>query len=115
MPEIVSFCGLDCGECPAYKALKEDDPAARMKAAAEWSKSYDADIKPDDVFCVGCTTSGGRHFSHCTECEYRACGRKKNVKNCGHCEEYPCASLGKFHEWVPDAKKRLDRERAKRK
>jgi hypothetical protein len=113
MSEIISFCGLDCAECPAYKAMKKDDPEARKKAAAEWSKLYNADIKSGDIFCVGCTIGDGKHFGHCAKCEYRACGQRKKKKNCANCEEYPCASLKKFHEWVPEAKGRLDRERAK--
>ncbi len=113
MPPILSFCGLDCSECPAYKALRKDDPAARAKAAAEWSKLYNADIKPDDVFCNGCTAAGGRHFGHCSECEYRACGQKRKVENCGCCDEYPCAKISKFFEWVPASKVVLDAEREK--
>jgi hypothetical protein len=115
MPEILAYCGLDFGECPAYKMLKKDDPVARKKAAAEWSKMFKAEIKPSDMFCAGCSVTDGRHFAHCAECEYRACGQKKKVKNCGRCGEYPCAKIAKFHEMVPDAKVRLDKEKAKRK
>lgn len=109
MDKIIGYCGLICTECPAYLATKKDDDKLRSKTAEKWSQMYGSDIKPDNINCDGCTTSGVK-FHHCSECQMRLCGIEKGVKNCGHCDEYPCAKVQEFHQWVPEAKQVLDSE-----
>jgi hypothetical protein len=108
MSKLLSYCGLDCFACPAFLAHKNDDQALREKTAPEWSKMYNADIRPGDINCVGCVIAEGVHIGHCGECEYRKCGLSRELKNCGECPEYPCAKLAAFHQMVPDGKKNLD-------
>ena len=110
MEKIISYCGLICTDCPAYLATQNDDNDLRTKTAEEWSKMYQADIKPDMIVCDGCVTDG-KKFHHCTKCEMRACGMARQVKNCGHCDEYPCEKITAFFAFVPDAKKVLDAEK----
>lgn len=112
MEELISICGIMCSECPAYIATRDDDNDLRKKTAADWSKQFKADIKPEDIHCVGCITKDGVHFSHCSECEIRACGMKQEVVNCAHCSDYPCEILEGFFKMVPDAKVTLDGVRA---
>ncbi len=114
MAKLLSYCGLDCSGCPAYLANRDDDQALREKTAPEWSKTYGADIKPEDINCVGCVAAEGVHIGHCGECEYRRCGMSRKLSNCGECPEYACAKLQEFHKMVPDAKSNLDEYRKTR-
>jgi len=111
MDELIAFCGLDCSECGALIATREDDDEKRKEVAALWSEEFNADIKPGDINCVGCVSSGGPFFGHCEICEIRACGSEKGVANCAHCVEYPCDKLSEFLSHVPEAKIRLDQIR----
>ena len=88
MEEMISYCGIICTECPGYIATQNDDDEQRRKIAEEWSKNYNADVKPEDVNCDGCLSVGGRLIGHCKVCEIRKCGQEKNVKNCAYCNEY---------------------------
>lgn len=100
--------GLDCAQCPAYLATQQDSLEMRTKAAAEWSKIYNATICPDDVFCDGCHSTSGRVFGHCKKCSIRACGSEKSVSNCGTCDDYGCDKIKDFISFAPDVKGVLD-------
>jgi hypothetical protein len=108
MNKKISFCGLDCSVCPAFIARHADDPELRRKTAETWSKIYHADIKPEDVFCDGCTSEGPVLFGHCRTCKIRECGRARKLDNCAHCPEYACGRLNEFFDIVPEAKLMLD-------
>ena len=107
---LIGVCGIVCSECGAYLATMNNDESLRKKTAEEWSKMFGADIKPESIYCVGCITPKGKHFSHCSECEIRACGLKKKATNCGHCPDYPCETISGFFKMVPAAKAVLDAE-----
>lgn len=77
MAKMIAYCGLDCSTCPGYIATKNDDNQARAKIAVEWSKAYNADIKPEYVNCDGCM-SEDRLMSFCEDCGIRRCSMEKN-------------------------------------
>jgi len=108
MGKIVAVCGINCEVCPAYIATASDDDELRRKTAEQWSKQYNADIKPEHINCVGCLSKEGPVINHCNVCEIRRCGMEREVLNCAHCSEYACEKLNKFLEMVPDARKTLD-------
>ena len=111
----IAFCGLDCLGCPAHIAHRNDDQALREKTAVEWSKAYQAGISPADVNCTGCR-SAGIQFSWCSSgCPVRKCAQERKMGSCGSCTDYPCANLGFILDNCPDAKERLDTEKAQRK
>jgi len=112
MSEMIAICGLPCQECGAFLATRDDDDEKRAEVAKTWSEMFEAEIKPSDINCEGCTSDGGVHFQHCTVCEIRKCGVAKGVVNCAHCAEYACATLEKFFEMVPECRARLDGIRA---
>jgi len=111
MNEMMSFCGLLCNECGAFIATENDDDEKRAEVAEQWSKGYNADIKPEDINCDGCLSDGERLFSHCKVCEIRKCGKEKSIANCAYCDDYACEKLDKIFQMVPDAKDRLDEVR----
>ena len=107
--EKISICGINCCECEAYLATINDDDQKRKDVAEQWSKQYEADIKPESINCHGCTSQNKILFNHCTVCEIRACGIKHKVKNCAHCPDYICDKLEKFFQMVPPCRDTLNK------
>ncbi len=103
-------CGIMCAECPAFIATRTDDAELRKSTAAEWSKMYHAEIKPDDIVCDGCI-SDGRHFSYCSVCELRSCAGGRGLDHCGQCDEFACDKLEMFFTMVPAARDNLQSRR----
>jgi hypothetical protein len=112
MNEMIAFCGLDCHQCGAFLATRENDDAKRREVAEFWSKEFGANIQPQDINCDGCLSEGGVLFHHCEVCEIRKCGVDKAVENCAYCAEFACDKLENFLSMVPEAKARLDRIRS---
>lgn len=109
MDKMVAKCGLICTDCPAYKAYHDDDENLRVKTAKYWSKIYNADIKPDDIFCKGCQSKETKSlFSYCKVCEIRKCGIEHDVNNCSECDEYKCDKIKNFFKMAPEAEEVLD-------
>jgi len=108
MEKIIAFCGIDCSECKAFLATKEDNDNKRTEVAKEWSKEFGHEIKPEEINCVGCLDMTGPHINYCGMCEVRNCGAKKKVENCAYCVDYKCEKLEKFHEHASKAKERLE-------
>lgn len=108
MDEMVAFCGIDCGACPAYVATVNDDDEKRRKTAEQWSAEYKTSLEPGDINCMGCLSKDGPVFDYCARCEVRECGMARGVENCAHCDDYACDKLTKFLEMVPAARNKLD-------
>lgn len=111
MTQLIAYCGLDCGKCPAYLATKNNDRKALEKTAAEWSERFKAEIKPEEIICDGCTSPTDRKNAYCSMCEIRLCCLKKSFKNCASCEEYSCEKLEKFLKGASEAKENLEKLR----
>lgn len=107
MPELLAYCGIDCGACPALIATRTNDDALRRKIAAEWSQSFGHDLKPEQINCTGCTSEGA-HINYCAMCEIRKCARGRQLANCALCADYGCATLAGFLKNAPEAKARLE-------
>lgn len=107
MEKIIAACGIDCSQCDARKATIANDNEMRAAVAEKWSKEYDSNIVAENINCMGCMESGF-HFSHCNECDYRACVRSKGLTSCAQCSDYPCEMISQFHGYVPSAKENLE-------
>ena len=113
MEPLISYCGLRCDECEAYLVTLANDDEGRARIAAEWSKNYGANLSPEHINCLGCTTNTDVRLGHWYECEYRICAQERDVATCGHCEDYACEKLQKLLDRVPAAKETLDAVRRK--
>lgn len=111
MKTLIAYCGLDCATCSAYIATQKNDNNERKKVAEEWSKTYNANIKPEDINCDGCTSDSTRLFNYPKECKIRKCGIEKGVENCAGCSEYACNQLKEFFKMVPSAETTLNKIR----
>lgn len=114
MAENIGACGLACHTCPAYLATQANDAAKIAEVAAEWSKEYHADVKPEHVWCDGCMTTGDRKCGHCDECAIRACALERKLANCGLCDDYACEKVKGLLDAVPPARATLDAIKARK-
>ena len=107
MDKIIAYCGLNCSECSAYIATKNNDQALREKTAVEWSKVHNFNFTPDMINCTSCKSDGVK-LGHCSACEMRKCAVGKKVVNCGACVDFnSCKMINDFIAQVPSAKENL--------
>jgi len=110
---ILAPCGIDCIECPAYKATREKDYGKLAEVLKEWApveEGYD----PEDLLCDGCY--GERVSRDCQVCWIKDCVEERGIPYCAHCGDYPCVRLVKeWNSWrvnsAAEARVRLDRIR----
>lgn len=107
MDKITAFCGLNCTDCQAYLATKENNDQKRIEIAKAWS-TLEYPLKPEDINCEGCSTKKGQTISFVESCAIRKCVLKRNISNCAYCPDYACEQLQKSHQRSPEAKKILD-------
>ena len=104
----IAYCGLICTDCEAYLATQNNDDAKRKEIAGEWTKKYNHDFKLEDINCVGCIPTDGKHVGQCFVCSVRKCGQEKGVTNCAYCSDYACDELGRYFEMAPVMKANLE-------
>ena len=110
MEKLIGYCGIDCSECDAYLATKNNDQALQEKTAVEWSKAHDYNITPEMINCVSCKGNGIKHRS--SECEVYKCASGKGIVNCGACDEFKtCSTISDFLEECPNELKNQILER----
>jgi hypothetical protein len=85
----IASCGLNCGECAAYKATQANDTEKLSELASKWGR--DRGFTAQDMLCDGCTSD--RVYKGCTSCAVRNCAREQGIKVCSQCGEYPCGKL----------------------
>ena len=107
MEKIIAYCGLDCAECGAYIAHKNNDDELRTKTAAEWTKAYNFNFTPEMINCTSCKGTGVQ-VGHCSDCNIRKCSSGRGVVNCGACGEFKsCKTINDFIAAVPHVKNNL--------
>jgi len=107
MQTMISYCGLDCAQCPAFIARRDNDQALREKTALEWSLQFQTEVNAETIDCSGCCAAGP-HSSYCGMCEIKTCATAKEVVTCAHCPDYGCEMLAKVHSMDAHCKARLD-------
>lgn len=108
---MTAFCGLDCDQCGAYIATRDNDDHRRRETAKEWSEMFNVEIDPKTINCKGCT-SDGPLFSHCNVCKVRKCAQDAGLENCASCDDYPCGKLEGILKFAPEARENLERLRS---
>jgi hypothetical protein len=107
---LIGCCGIYCGACPFYrsglpelaKKLKESLKKEKFDKIAvpfDWVGNY-KEFKKWVSFlarakCGGCQTGGGNPF-----CPIRKCCRKKGIKSCAECDDFPCNK--KYFVWLKE-------------
>ena len=111
MSKMLSYCGINCGECPAYLATKKNDEEEIKKIANEWSSDA-MKFSPEEIFCDGCSNEK-RHFSWVPNCDIRICCTEKKLENCAYCDDFICEVLKNSLDKDPNAKLNLEEIRQK--
>ena len=108
MNNLIAFCGLDCGQCDAYIATRDNNQALRERTARLWSELNNATILPEQINCQGCRMDGVKTVFCEHLCQIRPCAMGKGLDNCGGCADMEaCAKLGAVTANRPDALERL--------
>jgi len=95
---LISVCGLNCGECEIYNAPKNIEIAEKL--VTHFNGMWD-DVKISDFHCSTCR----RDRSECwtEECWIRECCiENKKLDFCFECNEFPC---NKLIEWSKKSEK----------
>ncbi len=92
---LAAVCGLYCGACTLYRALKDDNHQVIEQIASRMSSSFN--LKPEELQCDGCL-AGGRLSPYCRQCAIRVCPDKKpGVTRCSDCPDFPCSLIIYFN------------------
>jgi len=105
--EMIAYCGLDCGECKAFKATQARDAERKKQLAKQWTEGMEIEFKPEDIDCKGCMSDVLSGW--CRKiCKIRPCAEERKAKTCAHCDDYPCGKLKEFLSKEPVATKILE-------
>jgi len=107
MDQMMAPCGLECAKCPAYIATQAGDPVEITLVAEAWSRAWRMRVRPDEIWCDGCTSTSERKYKYAWKCEVRSCGMARGVPTCAHCPDYVCETLEGFFAKVPRTRKIL--------
>ncbi len=105
---MIACCGLNCGQCGAYKATRHNDDDLRKQVAADWTQQYNTPIAPEDINCTGCRQVGIKFDYAAHGCEIRRCCLDRGNETCAACNDYPCRTLTEFHAQVSVARDTLE-------
>lgn len=90
---MMAVCGINCVECPCYKATLSSDIEGLGKIAKDWSggeNQYEA----KDMVCLGCSPNNEVLFTWCRSCGVLACASEKGMPNCAVCDDFSsCAKI----------------------
>ena len=112
MPSLISYCGLECGECEAYLASQSDDMAALAKVAENWAKQFGAkNLTAEMCVCDGCASGKRLNSAHAATCPLRVCASARKVTTCAHCDDYICETLRQFVTFAPVLGENLEKIR----
>ncbi len=85
----IGSCGIDCGNCEAYKATQAGDTEKLAELAVKWGG--DKGLTAKDMLCDGCASD--RVFKNVLDCTVRNCAHAKGFKACSQCGDYSCDKL----------------------
>lgn len=109
MKDRIAYCGLDCEQCAAYLATRNDDQALRERTAKLWAELNHAPILPEHINCQGCRAAGVKTVFCDSLCAIRKCARNRGVATCGDCPELDgCQTVGAVISHNPEALKNLN-------
>ncbi len=110
MSDQIAYCGLDCGECRAFKATMAKDSSWKKTIAEEWNETLKTEFEPEDIECYGCKSDVISGW--CRKiCKVRPCAERRNLGTCAECVDYPCENLKAFLSSEPKARDNLEARR----
>ncbi|MFL0252611.1 DUF3795 domain-containing protein [Clostridium neuense] len=89
--KMISPCGINCGECPAYKVSISGNMKDKKRLAKEWS-TPNCKFNAKEIYCTGCLETEWKMTS---DCKIRKCCKARKLTNCACCKFYPCEKCNK--------------------
>ena len=101
MEKRIACCGVDCAECPAYIAARDENNDLRAATAALWARQLETAVEPEYINCKGCQQEE-LHLGYCAICKVRECCMHRGLDNCAHCDSYICDILQRGFDFMCD-------------
>ena len=92
---LAAPCGLYCGACSIYQAVKRDDAKFLTSAAAGITETMGIPAEAGDLQCDGCLSEV--RAIQCRECLLRDCALSKGLTHCAMCDHFPCQQIIDFN------------------
>lgn len=86
--KLAAPCGLYCGVCGVYIAHRDNNIKFKERLTAVYG------VTLDEIRCNGCLSDN--LFVFCKVCPIRSCTKKKDIKGCHRCDEFPCKFIEDF-------------------
>ncbi len=88
--EVFSRCGMRCDLCLIYRPNVEADDR-REAICSVFAKAFPGyEAVPTEIICDGCLCEREDAVLFDPACQARRCVRKKGLRFCGDCDQYPC-------------------------
>ncbi len=91
---LAAPCGLYCGACSIYQAVKRDDTEFLTAAAVGITEMMGIPSEARDLQCDGCLSDV--RAIQCRECLLRDCAFSKGLTHCAMCNDFPCQQITDF-------------------
>ena len=91
---MMSACGVQCTQCPAYFG-REKGTVYQQKIADAWQRIYELIETAENIACYGCLGPDGEVFHSSVRCKARSCCLNKKLNSCAECPVESCADLEK--------------------
>jgi len=92
---LTAPCGLYCGACSIYQAVKRKDAQFLEAAVGGIAEILGHSVDAKNLDCSGCLSD--TRAVQCRECDLRDCSQSKGYSHCVECDEFPCQPLTDFN------------------
>ncbi len=119
MKKEMGACGLLCHECILRRAPFDEEAAKKIRNWFIETEKVEEKLEVREVmnqgpYCEGCHGDIEKHWS--PECWIlECCVHDKGLRDCSHCEFFPCDQLIEWSKEDEDYTEALDRLKEKRK
>ncbi len=91
---LAAPCGLYCGACPIYQAVRRKDAQFLEAAASGIAEMLGHAVNVNELDCSGCLSD--TRAIQCRECDLRDCALSRGFNHCAECNEFPCQKFTDF-------------------
>lgn len=91
MEPILSYCGMRCDLCLAFKPNLTKHPENRQILSDGWHEYFGFRIPPEEIYCNGCRDNANLTLDE--NCPVRPCVTAKKLENCAQCEDMICKDM----------------------
>ena len=92
---MISFCGIDCSDCQAYRGTIDANIELLKKSSDDWGNGK---TSPEDWVCLGCRQKKIKLLAkNCSKCPIRKCVIGHGFDLCAQCPDlFKCENMKSF-------------------